>query len=136
MFADVRLIHIAEKQRKTWGSSIYDHFKPPTISDEDGEVVYHFVCKKHVSCLTSWAVADWVSAPLFIGHNVVQSNQVPSLDSLMQDYGLTNEMDITACENANEQTVEQEFQSFEKAPLSPKETITLILGGMQSPKGI
>jgi hypothetical protein len=71
------------------------------------------------------AVADGVSAPPPVGHNVVQSNQAPSLDSLMRDYGLTNEMDITACENANEQTIEQEFQSFVTAPLSPKGTSTL-----------
>jgi hypothetical protein len=68
------------------------------------------------------AVAAGVSASPFVGHNVVQSNQAPSLDSLMWDYGLTNEMDITACENPNEQTIEQEFQFFVMAPLSPKGT--------------
>jgi hypothetical protein len=71
------------------------------------------------------AVAAGVSASPFIGHNVVQSNQVPSLDSLMRDYGLTNEMDIMTHKNANEQTIEQEFQSFVMAPLSPKGTSTL-----------
>jgi len=71
------------------------------------------------------AVAAGVSASPFVGHNVVQSNQAPSRDSLMWDYGLTNEMDITACENPNEQTIEQEFQSFVMAPLSPKGTSSL-----------
>ena len=61
----------------------------------------------------------------FVGHNVAQSNQAPSLDSLMWDYGLTNEMDITTHENANDQIIEQEFQSFVRAPLSPKGTSTL-----------
>jgi hypothetical protein len=71
------------------------------------------------------AVAAGVSASLFVSHNVAQSNQVPSLDSLMWDYGLTNEMDITIHKNANDQTIEQEFQSFVSAPLSPKGTSTL-----------
>jgi hypothetical protein len=70
-------------------------------------------------------VAAGVSASPFISHNVVQSNQVLSLDSLIWDYGLTNEMDVMTCENANEQTIEQEFQSFVMAPLLPKGTSTL-----------
>jgi hAT family C-terminal dimerisation region len=69
------------------------------------------------------AVAAGVSASPFVGHNV--AHQAPSLDSLMRDYGLTNEMDITTHENANDQTIEQEFQSFVSAPLSPKGTSTL-----------
>ena len=70
-------------------------------------------------------MAAGVSASPLVGHNVVQSNQVLSLDSLMWDYGLTNEMDISTCKNANEQTIEQEFQSFVTAPLSPKGTSIL-----------
>ena len=36
-----------EKQSKSWTSSVYTHFKPPSIStDDDGEVTYVFVCKK------------------------------------------------------------------------------------------
>ena len=71
------------------------------------------------------AVAAGVSASPLVGHNVVQSNQALSLDSLMWDYGLTNEMDISTRENANEQTIEQEFQSFVTAPLLPKGTSIL-----------
>jgi hypothetical protein len=69
-------------------------------------------------------VATGVSASLFVSYNVAQSNQVPSLDSLMWDYGLTNEMGFTTHKNANEQTIEQEFQSFVRA-LSPKGSSTL-----------
>ena len=64
---------------------------------------------EYCECARARAVAAGVSASPFISHNVVQSNQVLSLDSLMWDYGLTNEMDITTCENANEQTIEQDF---------------------------
>ena len=80
---------------------------------------------EYCECARARAVAAGVSASPFIGHNVVQSNQAPSLDSLMRDYGLTNEMDISTRENANEQTIEQEFQSFVTAPLSPKGTSIL-----------
>ena len=73
-------------------------------------------------CTRARAVAAGVSASSLVAHNVVQSNQAPSLDSLMWDYGLTNEMDISTCKNANEQTIKQEFWSFVTAPLSPKGT--------------
>jgi len=44
---------------------VYDHFKPPTIIEEDGEVTHVFICKMYVSfpalcffSLTNSAIAD------------------------------------------------------------------------------
>ena len=59
------------------------------------------------------------------GRDLVQSNQASALDSLMWDYGLANEMDIADHENPNEQTIEQEYQTYVVAPLSLKGTNTL-----------
>ena len=59
------------------------------------------------------------------GCDLIQSNQASALDSLMRDYGLANEMDIADHENPNEQTIEQEYQTYVVAPLSPKGTNTL-----------
>jgi len=42
------LISLIGGQMKSWSSDVYDHFKPPTISAENGEVIYNFVCKKQV----------------------------------------------------------------------------------------
>ena len=36
------------KQMKSWTSSVYAHFRPPSIVDEDGKVTYVFVCKRCV----------------------------------------------------------------------------------------
>jgi uncharacterized protein Usg len=61
----------------------------------------------------------------FTGRDLVQSNQASALDSLMRDYGLANEMDIADHKNPNEQTIEQEYQTYVVVPLSPKRTNTL-----------
>ncbi|KIM75183.1 hypothetical protein PILCRDRAFT_47678, partial [Piloderma croceum F 1598] len=36
-------------QLKSWTSAVYSHFKPPSITQEDGKVTYTFVCKKSPS---------------------------------------------------------------------------------------
>ena len=43
-----------EKQMKSWTSSVYAHFSPPSIMEEDGEVTYDFVCKKWVMHVWIW----------------------------------------------------------------------------------
>lgn len=43
------LTRSSERQKATWNSDVYDHFKPPAIIDENGEVAYVFVCKKYVA---------------------------------------------------------------------------------------
>jgi hypothetical protein len=36
-----------QMQMKSWTSKVYDHYKRPTILEEDGEVTYIFVCKMY-----------------------------------------------------------------------------------------
>ncbi|KAI0000332.1 hypothetical protein BJV77DRAFT_1147171 [Russula vinacea] len=48
----------AEKQMKLWTSSVYAHFCPPSIVEEDGKVTYVFVCKSNKTTATNDATEE------------------------------------------------------------------------------
>ena len=40
----------SELQKKSWRSSVYNHFHLPEIIELNGDIYYRFVCKRWVSC--------------------------------------------------------------------------------------
>ncbi|KIM78715.1 hypothetical protein PILCRDRAFT_56284, partial [Piloderma croceum F 1598] len=106
--------------RMSW---IRKHWDPEYIDDAERKVKQ--ILGEYRERVRAKAAAPGVSTSTSAGHNLVQSHQTSALDSLMQHYGLVDEMDIANRENHDEQTLEQEYQSYITAPLSPRGTNTL-----------
>ncbi|KIM72665.1 hypothetical protein PILCRDRAFT_15923 [Piloderma croceum F 1598] len=72
---------VLQKQLKSWTSAIYRHFQPPSITQEDGEVTYMFVCKNlRLSKLPEFAMMT-ARAILFVMSRVAMA---VSLQDLVQ----------------------------------------------------